>query len=116
LLSVGRYPVPDYATGGWIGGFVDATSALLDATDARTRIIGADGAVYGRAELEGQLAMCTEVHSKVAEAFKVGMSRADFLASKPTAAFDAQRGDPERFLALVYKGAFAHLRELGGVI
>jgi glyoxylase-like metal-dependent hydrolase (beta-lactamase superfamily II) len=116
LLSVGRYPVPDYATGGWIGGFVDATSALLDATDARTRIIGADGAVYGRAELEGQLAMCTEVHSKVAEAFKVGMSRADFLASKPTAAFDAQRGDPERFLALVYKGALAHLRELGGVI
>jgi glyoxylase-like metal-dependent hydrolase (beta-lactamase superfamily II) len=25
LLTVGRYPVPDYSTGGWIGGFVDAT-------------------------------------------------------------------------------------------
>jgi len=25
LLSVGRYPVPDYATGGWIGGFIEAT-------------------------------------------------------------------------------------------
>ena len=30
LLSVGRYPVPDYATGGWIGGLVDATQKLLD--------------------------------------------------------------------------------------
>ncbi len=40
LLSVGRYPVPDYATGGWIGGLVDATQKLLDSTDARTRIVG----------------------------------------------------------------------------
>src|SRR5262245_50600192 len=38
LLSVGRYPRPDYATGGWIGGLIDATQKLLDATDAKTRI------------------------------------------------------------------------------
>jgi glyoxylase-like metal-dependent hydrolase (beta-lactamase superfamily II) len=116
LLSVGRYPVPDYATGGWIGGLYDATGALLEKVDARTRVIGADGGVYGRAELEAQLAMCTEVRRKIAEAFRVGMSREDFIASKPTAAFDATWGDPQQFLRLVYKGALAHLRELGGVI
>lgn len=116
LLAVRRYPVPDYATGGWIGGLVDASRALLDATDAHTRIVGADGTVHGRAELEAQHAMCTEVRSKIGEAFKIGMSRADFLASKPTAAFDSQLGDPEQFLKLVYKGALAHLREMGGVI
>ena len=44
------------------------------------------------------------------------MSFADFVASKPTAAFDAKWGDPQQFLRLVYKGGFAHLRELGGVI
>jgi hypothetical protein len=44
------------------------------------------------------------------------MSFADFAAAKPTAPFDAQWGDPELFLRLVYKGGFAHLRELGGVI
>jgi hypothetical protein len=44
------------------------------------------------------------------------MSFADFVASKPTAAFDAKWGDPQLFLRLVYKGGFAHLRELGGVI
>ncbi|HET7608788.1 MAG TPA: MBL fold metallo-hydrolase, partial [Gammaproteobacteria bacterium] len=116
LLSVGRYPVPDYATGGWIGGFIDATQKLLDATDARTRIVAAQGTVYGRAELEAQLALCKAVAQKTAEAFRVGMSFADFVASKPTAAFDAKWGDPRLFLRLVYKGGFAHLRELGGVI
>jgi hypothetical protein len=56
------------------------------------------------------------VRSKAAEAFRVGMSLADFVASKPTAGFDAKWGDPSQFLPLVYKGGFAHLRELGGVI
>ena len=116
LLTVGRYPVPDYATGGWIGGLVDATQKLLDATDARTRIIAAEGGVYGRAELEAQLELCTAVRLKAAEAFRAGMSQADFIASQPTAAFDGKRGDPALFLRLVYKGGFAHLRELGGVI
>ncbi len=116
LLSVGRYPVPDYATGGWIGGLVDATQQLLDSTDAKTRIVAAEGGVYGRAELEAQLTLCTAVRSKAAEAFRIGMSFADFVASKPTAAFDEKWGDPQQFLRLVYKGGFAHLRELGGVI
>ena len=116
LLSVGRYPVPDYSTGGWIGGLVDGSKQLLDATDARTRIVAATGGVYGRAELEAQLAMCTAVRLQAAQAFRVGMSLADFVASNPTAAFDERWGDPRQFLPLVYKGGFAHLRELGGVI
>jgi glyoxylase-like metal-dependent hydrolase (beta-lactamase superfamily II) len=116
LLSVGRYPVPDYATGGWIGGLVDASKKLLDTTDARTRIVAASGGVYGRAQLEAQHEMCTAVRQQAAQAFRVGMSLADFVASQPTAAFDERWGDPRQFLPLVYKGGFAHLRELGGVI
>jgi glyoxylase-like metal-dependent hydrolase (beta-lactamase superfamily II) len=116
LLSVGRYPVPDYSTGGWIGGLVEATAELLAATDARTRIVAADGGVYGRAELEAQLELCTVARQKCAEAFRAGMSFADFVASRPTAEFDARWGDPRQFLELVYEGGLAHLRELGGVI
>ena len=116
LLSVGRYPVPDYATGGWIGGLYEATQKLLDGTDAKTRIVAATGGVYGRAQLQAQLELLTLVRQKVAEAFRIGMSFDDFAASKPTAAFDAKWGDPQLFLRLVYKGGFAHLRELGGVI
>lgn len=116
LVSVGRYPVPDYATGGWIGGFLAATSGLLERTSPRTRIVPAAGAPCGRAELEAQLRLCTAVRDKAAAAFRAGMSLKDFAASRPTAEFDATWGDPALFLALVYKGGFAHLRELGGVI
>jgi hypothetical protein len=44
------------------------------------------------------------------------MSYEEFVASAPTREFDAARGDPSAFLPLVYKGAWAHIRELGGVI
>jgi glyoxylase-like metal-dependent hydrolase (beta-lactamase superfamily II) len=116
LLSVGHYPVLDYATGGWIGGMLAASQKLLDATDARTRIVAASGAVHGRAALQAQYDLCAAIRQKASEAFRAGMSFADFAASKPTANFDSQWGDPTQFLALVYKGGFAHLRELGGVI
>jgi len=116
LLAVGRYPVPDYATGGWIGGFEDATRALLESTDAETRIVPAAGGVCGRMELQAQLTLLSAVRERVADAFRHGMSFADFVASAPTREFDAERGDSGRFLALVYKGAWAHIRELGGVI
>jgi cyclase len=116
LLAVDAYPVVDYVTGGWIGGLEAATRALLDATDKSTRIVPAFGPVCGRAELEAQLALCTAVRERVADAFRKGLSFDEFVATKPTKEFDSQRGDPARFLMLVHKGAWAHIRELGGVI
>jgi glyoxylase-like metal-dependent hydrolase (beta-lactamase superfamily II) len=116
LVAVGAYPIVDYATGGWIGGLEAATRALLDATDKSTRIVPAFGPVCGRPELEAQLALATAVRERVADAYRKGLSFDEFVATKPTKEFDAQRGDPARFLMLVHKGAWAHIRELGGVI
>jgi glyoxylase-like metal-dependent hydrolase (beta-lactamase superfamily II) len=116
VVAVGSYPVADYATGGWIGGLEAATKSLLGSTDRATKIVPASGAVCGRAELEAQLALCTAVRERVNDAYKRGLSFAEFVATKPTAEFDAQRGDPAQFLLLVHKGAWVHLRELGGVI
>ncbi len=116
LLAVGSYPVPDYATGGWIGGLEAATRALLAASDGATKIVPAFGPVCGRAEIEEQLKLCTAVKERVADAYRHGLSFQEFVATKPTQEFDAARGDPSLFLKLVHKGAWAHLRELGGVI
>jgi glyoxylase-like metal-dependent hydrolase (beta-lactamase superfamily II) len=116
LVAVDRYPVVDYATGGWIGGLEAAMKSLLGSTDRSTKIVPAFGAVCGRAELEAELALCTAVREHANDAYKRGLSFAEFVATKPTAKFDAQRGDPAQFLLLVHKGAFAHMRELGGVI
>lgn len=116
LVAVGSYPVVDYATGGWIGGLQAATRALLDGTDRATKIVPAFGPVCGRTELEAQLALCTAVRDRVADAYRHGLSFSEFVATKPTQEFDAARGDPSQFLKLVHKGAWAHIRELGGVI
>ena len=37
VVTFGEYPVLDYATGGWIGGLVDATKKLLDIRRTPTR-------------------------------------------------------------------------------
>jgi glyoxylase-like metal-dependent hydrolase (beta-lactamase superfamily II) len=116
LLAVDRYPIVDYATGGWIGGLEAATQSLLKVVDARTRIVPAIGPVCGRTQLEAQLTLCKTVRERVADAFRHGMSLKDFIATGPTREFDAERGDPSLFLRLVYKGAWAHVRELGGII
>ncbi|HEU4620534.1 MAG TPA: MBL fold metallo-hydrolase [Gammaproteobacteria bacterium] len=116
LLAVGGYPLVDYATGGWIGGLEKATQKLLEIANDETRIVPADGPVQRRPALEAQLELCTAVREAVRDAYKGGHSFEEFLAAKPTAPFDAERGDPELFLRLVYKGAWGHVRELGGGI
>jgi cyclase len=116
LLAVDRYPIVDYCTGGWIGGFIDATKALLERSDAQTRIVAGQGPVRARADLENQLTMCNAVKDRVAAMIRRGLSIEEVIAEKPTAEFDGQRGDPQLFLTLVYRGALGHIRELGGVV
>lgn len=116
VLAVEGYPVVDYVTGGWIGGMEEATKALLDIADADTRIVAAAGPVQTRAALEAQLTLCTRVREAVRDAYRSGHSVDEFIAARPVREFEAERGDPELFLHLVYQGAWGHVRELGGGI
>ena len=38
-LSVGKYPIADYTTGGWLGGLLAANKTLLGLANAETRIV-----------------------------------------------------------------------------
>ena len=93
LLHVGRYPVIDYSTHGWIGGYLDATEALLQVADSQTRIVPGEGPVQTRAALEEQLALCKAVKDRLIESFKRGDSLEEFIASAPTRDFEVNRGD-----------------------
>jgi glyoxylase-like metal-dependent hydrolase (beta-lactamase superfamily II) len=117
LLHVGRYPVIDYSTHGWIGGYLDANEALLEVADSKTRIVPGEGPVQTRAALEAQLALCKAVKARMHEAFKQGNSLEEFIASAPTREFDARwGGDPVPFLTMAYQSAMGHLYQLGGGI
>ena len=116
LLSVGEYPVLDFSTGGWIGGMVDATAALLEKTDANTRFVPARGSVQNRAALEAQHQMLSTLKDRLVGLMKKGYGPQDMIEAQPTKEFDAQWGDPKQFIANAYRGLWGHVRSLGGIV
>ncbi|HMB74591.1 MAG TPA: MBL fold metallo-hydrolase, partial [Gammaproteobacteria bacterium] len=103
--TAGEYPVPDYATGGWIGGLIDATSKLLDIADGDTLIVPAHGPVQTREHLYRQREMLVAVRERMEELMRAGRSAPEMLAAGVTDAFDAQwRNNRERFVSNVYGG------------
>jgi len=112
VACVGRYPIVDYCTGGWLGGMVNGLKTLIAKADDNTRIIPGTGPVLTRADLRSQLDMCFTVLSKMGESYYKGETYEDFLASRPTRDFDAQWGNPDAFLRMAYDGAWYHVGEI----
>lgn len=115
LLAVAGYPIPDYETGGWIGGMIDATEALLAAVDERSRIVPAEGVLASRPALEAQLDLCNLARTQAAAAYRAGGTLEDYIAAAAPG-MGSDRGDPTLFLTLVYDGGYYHSRELGGIV
>jgi glyoxylase-like metal-dependent hydrolase (beta-lactamase superfamily II) len=116
LLSVGRYPVLDYTTGGWIGGMADANRKLLTLCDERTRIVPGTGPVQSRAGLQAHHDMLAALRPILVKGIKSGMNGDDMLQNGLTKDFDAEWGDPALFVRNAYLGLWAHARELGGIV
>jgi glyoxylase-like metal-dependent hydrolase (beta-lactamase superfamily II) len=116
MMTPGKYPMPDYVSGGWLGGLVAATKTLLDRANADTRIVPALGPVQTRADLQAQFDMLSALRERMAKMMKQGMSVQDMLAAGITKEFDATWGTPELFVANAYRGMWLHVRELGGIV
>lgn len=105
VVAVGAYPVLDYATGGWIGGLMDATQKLLDLADRDTLIVPGSGPARTRDHLVAQYDMVSTVRGRVEEQMRKGRSAEEMIASGVTAEFDADWGaNRERFISNVYDG------------
>jgi glyoxylase-like metal-dependent hydrolase (beta-lactamase superfamily II) len=105
VSAAGEYPVPDYATGGWIGGLTDATARLIEFADADTLIVPARGPVRGLDHLRRQHAMLLAVRERMESLMRDGRSVEEMLAAGVTDDFDAEWGaNRERFVANVYGG------------
>jgi cyclase len=116
VMTVGKYPIADYTTGGWLGGLLTATKTLLDLSNAQTRVIPATGPVQTRADLQAQFDMLTTLRERFAKMMRQGMSANDMLAAGATKEFDEKWGDPKLFVAVSYRGLWLHVRELGGIV
>jgi glyoxylase-like metal-dependent hydrolase (beta-lactamase superfamily II) len=116
VLSVGRYPIADYTTGGWLGGLANATKALVDLADDETRVVASSGQVQSRADLRAQHEMLAAMRDRLAKMMRQGLGAREMLAAGVTKEFDATWGDPELFLSTSYRGLWLHVRELGGIV
>jgi glyoxylase-like metal-dependent hydrolase (beta-lactamase superfamily II) len=116
VLSVGRYPVLDYVTGGWLGGLQNANTALLKVVNADTKIVPGNGPVQSRADLQAQADMCATMRDRLVKLMRQGMGPTDMIAAAPTKDFDGKWGNPETFIRNAYRGMWGHVRELGGIV
>jgi cyclase len=116
VLTVGAYPMPDYISGGWLGGLMTATKTLLDLANDQTRVIPGTGPVQTRADLKVQHEMLTTLRERLHQMMRKGMGANDMLAAGATKEFDARCGDPELFVNVTYRGMWLHVRELGGIV
>jgi glyoxylase-like metal-dependent hydrolase (beta-lactamase superfamily II) len=116
VLSVGKYPIPDYTTGGWLGGMIAANKTLIGVANEATRIIPGSGPIQTRADLEAQHDMLNAMMQRFVKLMRSGMGPDDIIASGPSKDFDEKWGNPERFVSNAYRSMWLHVRELGGIV
>ena len=84
----GMYPFFDEATGGVIGGMIQASGKALAVADNNTKIVPGHGPLGSRADLQKYHDMLSAIRDKVAAIKASGASEQEAIARKPTAEFD----------------------------
>ena len=85
-------PFIDLDSGGSIDGEIAAVRKALEIASPATKIIPGHGPVATRAQLEGYLAMLSEVRGKVAEAIAQGKTLEAIKANNPAKPYEVENG------------------------
>jgi glyoxylase-like metal-dependent hydrolase (beta-lactamase superfamily II) len=111
LVSNGLWPDIDWWTGGFVAGMLDSFVSLLTVPTANTKIIPAYGDIMTLEQLRAQNQMYLTIFDRIHGSFIKSESLEELLTAKPTAEYDAQMGDPVRFLTLAYQSIQGHVRD-----
>lgn len=113
-VTVGKYPVLDYITGGWVGGLMEATEKLIEMSDDDTLIVPESGPAQQRSDLQMQLEMLGTVRERVEAMALKGQGIDEMIAAEVTKEFDARFGTgAELFISNMYQGLWwNHLRAI----
>ena len=101
------FPVIDTNNGGTLKGTLEALGRLIGVAGPSTKILPGHGVVSNREDVIGFRDMVLDVSGQVEELLARNMSYEQVAAADPTAGYNAQYGDPDRFLRALYT-------ELGG--
>lgn len=109
------YPFIDRESGGSIDGMIAAAKTGLGIVKPGGKIIPGHGPVATREDLQAYHAMLVDIRAKVAAGIRAGRTKAQVIASKPTAAYDGKVATdgfikPDRFVETMYDELKAKLR------
>ena len=102
-LYSGGYPYIDAANGGSLEGLIAVCRSILDNIDADTAVVAGHAPVASRAEMVQYIDMLEASFRAISQLVDDGLSLEEALAAGPTAAFDAQRGNPTMFVTMAYR-------------
>jgi glyoxylase-like metal-dependent hydrolase (beta-lactamase superfamily II) len=108
VVSSGGWPLMDWRTGGWIGGLVGAYDRLLKIANDGTRVIGADGPVVGRRELQAHRDMYFTIFDRLVKQLIKGMGPDEAYESGPAKEFEAQWGNSKPFVLASFRSLWGH--------
>ena len=70
-----------------------------------------------KAEVQASLDLLTKVREQLVKLMKQGKGAKDMIDAKAVKEFEGQlSGDPDAFIFTAYRGLWAHVRELGGIV
>jgi glyoxylase-like metal-dependent hydrolase (beta-lactamase superfamily II) len=101
------FPVIDTNNGGTLKGTLEALGRLIGVAGPNTKILPGHGVVSNREDVMGFRDMVLDVSGQVEDLMARNMSYEQVARADPTAAYNEQYGDPDRFLRALYT-------ELGG--
>ena len=117
VLQPARLPALDWFCGGWIGGMQNGLRTLVSLGDDNTKYVPASGPVMTKAQVQAHLDTITKLREQLVKVMKQGKGAQDMIDMKAVAEFQPQlAGDPAIFLYTAYRGLWAHVRELGGIV
>jgi glyoxylase-like metal-dependent hydrolase (beta-lactamase superfamily II) len=108
VVSSDGWPLMDWRTGGWIGGLVGAYDRLLKVANDGTRVIGADGPIVSRAELQAYRDMYFTIFDRLVKELIKGMGPEESYASGPAKEFEARWGDSKPFVLASFRSLWGH--------
>ncbi len=100
------WPVLDIRNGAWVGGLVQAYETLASLARPDTRIVPANGPLVSGAEIARRRDIYQQLFKQLFVYFNKGFGADDVIAARPLKAYEAQLGDPARFLDGAYRSLF----------
>ncbi|HTB69042.1 MAG TPA: MBL fold metallo-hydrolase [Steroidobacteraceae bacterium] len=113
VVAVGRYPILDTASNGWITGNLNGVTTLKGLCKDGTRVVPGTGAVQSVEHLEAQRVMLTTIRQRMAKMLAQGMSAQEMIDAHPSREFDAVWGDPELFIRNAFIGISLRPQTMG---